>query len=114
MEQVLNELHQLKDDVEKSKNEKKISDKRSELVSKLKDKKIDDSKWINAYLKKLPINADTDIDKEVDDALEFYNISNSHFGKEATPHGVGGRIKEDEHQNDDVKAILKRNRGINE
>ena len=94
--------------------EKTNSNKRSELLTKLKAKKIDDTEWLNAYIKKLPISGDTDIDTEVEDALVLYNRSNSHFDNNATPHGVGGSIKEDEHQDDDVKSLLKRNRGINE
>lgn len=94
--------------------EKTKTEKRSELLKKLKEKKVDDTEWLNAYVKKLPINGDTDIDAEVDDALTLYNRSNSHFDSNATPQGVGGRVKEDEHRDDDVKALLKRNRGINE
>lgn len=94
--------------------EKIETEKRSELLKKLKEKKVDDTEWLNAYVKKLPINGDTDIDAEVDDALTLYNRSNSHFDSNATPQGVGGRVKEDEHRDDDVKALLKRNRGINE
>lgn len=94
--------------------EKIETEKRSELLKKLKEKKVDDTEWLNAYVKKLPINGDTDIDAEVDDALTLYNRSNSHFDSNATPQGVGGRVKEDEHRDDDVKALLKRKRGINE
>ena len=94
--------------------EKTKTEKRSELLKKLKEKKVDDTEWLNAYVKKLPINGDTDIDAEVNDALTLYNRSNSHFDNNVTPQGVGGRVKEDEHQNDDVKALLKRKRGINE
>lgn len=94
--------------------EKTKTEKRSELLKKLKEKKVDDTEWLNAYVKKLPINGDTDIDAEVDDALTLYNRSNSHFDSNATPQGVGGRVKEDEHRDDDVKALLKRKRGINE
>ena len=112
--ELLERLKKLEEKDAKAEAEKNASIKRSELVSKLKEKKVDDTKWLDAYIKKLPINEDTDIDTEVEDALVLYNRSNSHFEKDATPQGVGGNVKEDEHQNDDVKSILKRQRGINE
>lgn len=111
---VLDRLKKLEEQNAIFEAEKTKTTKRSELLTKLKAKKIDDTEWLNAYIKKLPINGDTDIDTEVDDALVLYNRSNSHFDNNATPHGVGGSIKEDEHQDDDVKSLLKRNRGINE
>ena len=111
---VLDRLKKLEEKDAMFEAEKTNSNKRSELLTKLKAKKIDDTEWLNAYIKKLPISGDTDIDTEVEDALVLYNRSNSHFDNNATPHGVGGSIKEDEHQDDDVKSLLKRNRGINE
>lgn len=107
------EMQQIKDELESAKSEKIINGKRSEIITKLKDKKVDDDKWISTYVKKLTISADTDIDSEIDDALVLYNQSASHVIEEVTPNGGGGTSPEDSHQNDDVKAILKRNRGIN-
>ena len=111
---VLDRLKKLEEKDAMYEAEKIKTEKRSELLKKLKEKKVDDTEWLNAYVKKLPINGDTDIDAEVDDALTLYNRSNSHFDSNATPQGVGGRVKEDEHRDDDVKNLLKRNRGINE
>ena len=111
---VLDRLKKLEEKDAMFEAEKTNSNKRSELLTKLKAKKIDDTEWLNAYIKKLPISGDTDIDTEVEDAIVLYNRSNSHFENDTTPRGVGGSIKEDEHQDDDVKSLLKRNRGINE
>lgn len=111
---VLDRLKALEEKDAMHEAERTKTEKRSELLKKLKEKKVDDTEWLNAYVKKVPINGDTDIDAEVNDALALYNRSNSHFDSNATPEGVGGRVKEDEHQNDDVKALLKRKRGINE
>lgn len=111
---VLDRLKALEEKDAMHEAEKIKTTKRSELIKKLKEKKVDDTEWLNAYVNKVPISGDTDIDAEVNDALALYNRSNSHFDSNATPQGVGGRVKEDEHRDDDVKTLLKRNRGINE
>ena len=111
---VLDRLKKLEEKDAMYEAEKTKTEKRSELLKKLKEKKVDDTEWLNAYVNKVPINGDTDIDTEVKDALTLYNRSNSHFDNNVTPQGVGGRVKEDEHRDDDVKNLLKRNRGINE
>lgn len=103
MKQMQEELRQLKEDNAKSKAEKEITGKRSELVSKLKEKKIEDEKWIDAYIKKLPINADTDVETEANDALAFYNISNSHVGSGVTPQGGGSSTSVDENEFSRIK-----------
>ncbi len=103
MKQMQEELRQLKEDNAKSKAEKEITGKRSELVSKLKEKKIEDEKWIDAYIKKLPINADTDVETEANDALAFYNISNSHVGSGVTPQGGGSSASVDENEFSRIK-----------
>mgnify|MGYP003599318231 CR=1 FL=1 len=111
---VLDRLKALEEKDAMHEAEKIKTTKRSELIKKLKEKKVDDTEWLNAYVNKVPISGDTDIDAEVNDALALYNRSNSHFDNNVTPQGVGGRVKEDEHRDDDVKTLLKRNRGINE
>lgn len=64
--------------------------KRGELLDKFKEKGISDDKWINAYLKKLSISKDTDIEVETADALDFYNLSHANSGGRNTPGNSGG------------------------
>ena len=64
--------------------------KRGELLDKFKEKGISDDKWINAYLKKLSISKDTDIEAETADALDFYNLSSANSGGRNTPGNSGG------------------------
>lgn len=64
--------------------------KRGELLDKFKEKGISDDKWINAYLKKLSISKDTDIEVETADALNFYNLSHANSGGRNTPGNSGG------------------------
>jgi hypothetical protein len=69
--------------------EKVLSQKRSELRAKLKEKGVKDEKWAETYLKKLTITNDSDLDKEAADALEFYNMAHSSTTHN-TPGGSGG------------------------
>ena len=64
--------------------------KRGELLEKFKEKGISDNKWIDAYLKKLSISKDTDIEAETADALDFYNLSHANNGGRNTPGNSGG------------------------
>lgn len=63
--------------------------KRGELLEKFKEKGISDDKWIDAYLKKLSISKDTDIEAETADALDFYNLSHANNGGRNTPGNSG-------------------------
>lgn len=65
------------------------SAKRGELLEKFKEKGISDNKWIDAYLKKLSISKDTDIEAETADALDFYNLSHANNGGRRTPDNSG-------------------------
>lgn len=67
-----------------------VSAKRGELLEKFKEKGISDNKWIDAYLKKLSISKDTDIEAETADALDFYNLSHANSGGRNTPGNSGG------------------------
>ncbi len=63
--------------------QKIISDKRTQLLSKFKEKGICDAKWIEKYMRKLNITKDSDIEQEITDAEEFYNVS--HVSRTRTP-----------------------------
>lgn len=71
--------------------ERTLSQKRSELRAKLKEKGVKDDKWAETYLKKLTITNDSDLDKEASDALEFYNMAHSSTTHN-TPGGSGGCV----------------------
>lgn len=67
---------------------KLVSQKRSELLAKFKEKGINDSKWIDKYMNKLNLTKDSDIEQEFTDAEEFYNISHVKGG--GTPGNPSG------------------------
>lgn len=68
--------------------QKIISDKRSQLLSKFKEKGISDARWIEKYMRKLNITKDSDIEQEITDAEEFYNVS--HVSRTRTPGSSQG------------------------
>lgn len=83
------------DALEKKQNERdkaeKIADKCKKLKSALKKDGVEDTEWIDNYIKKLNITEETDIDEEKDDALKLYNKSNSQTPPYQTPGGAGGK-----------------------
>jgi len=89
---------------------KLVSEKRSELLAKFKEKGIKDSKWIDAYMKKLSLTKDSDIDQEFTDAEEFYNLAHSKPGTQ-TPSSAGGDGGNDKVDFSDVVNILNPNAG---
>lgn len=77
MSKLLKRLEALEQRDAEHEAERLVSGKRSELLAKLKEKGINDTKWVDAYMKKLTLTKDSDIEKELSDAEEFYNISHS-------------------------------------
>lgn len=86
---LLERLNKLEEKEAAVEAERILSQKRSELRAKLKEKGVKDEKWAETYLKKLTITNDSDLDKEAADALEFYNMAHSSTTHN-TPGGSGG------------------------
>lgn len=89
-------LETLEAENSKTRTENLIAQKRSELLSKFKEKGIKNDKWVDKYLAKLNISENTDVEKETADALDFYNLSRSR-SINTTP---GTARAEDEEDND--------------
>lgn len=89
-------LETLEAENSKTRTENLITQKRSELLSKFKEKGIKNDKWVDKYLAKLSISENTDVEKETADALDFYNLSRSR-SISTTP---GAARREDEEDND--------------
>lgn len=81
-----------------------VSQKRSELLSKFKEKGIKDTKWTEKYMSKLAVTKDTDIEKETADALDFYNLAHAKAG--STPGNAGAGSEND-------KITAERWKGVN-
>ena len=84
---------------------KLVSQKRSELLAKFKEKGINDSKWIDKYMNKLNLTKDSDIEQEFTDAEEFYNLSHSKPNNN-TPGSAGGGDNDKADDFSDVVCIV--------
>lgn len=87
---ILDKLKALEEKDAAREAEKLVSNKRSELLAKFKEKGIKDSKWVDAYMKKLQITKDSDIDQEFSDAEAFYNLAHSTTNASTPGSGSGG------------------------
>jgi len=91
LDKLLKEIEDLKNKQNERDKAEKIADKRKELKSALKKDGVEDTEWIDSYIKKLNITEETDIDEEKDDALKLYNKSNAQTPTYQTPGGAGGK-----------------------
>lgn len=82
-----------------------VSEKKSELLAKFKEKGIKDSKWIDKYMAKINLTKDSDIEQEVTDAEEFYNLSHSKPSNH-TPGGAGGGNNDKKEDFSDIVSIV--------
>lgn len=74
---LLKRIEALEAENAKVKTEKLLFSKRAEILSKIKEKGVKDSNWANAYLSKINLSEDADVEKEVSDAVDFYNMSHT-------------------------------------
>ena len=70
---------------EEQKTKLAIDAKRQELTDKLKEKGVKDAKWINDLFGLVSLQADTDVDAEVDKYVNLYNSSRSRYNSNVTP-----------------------------
>ena len=70
---------------EEQKTKLAIDAKRQELTDKLKEKGVKDAKWINDLFGLVSVQADTDVDAEVDKYINLYNSSRSRYNSNVTP-----------------------------
>lgn len=107
---ILREIQELKAEREKDKAEKAAKEKRAELLAMFKKEGIEDDAWASSYLKKLSVDAETDIEAETKDALALYNKSRSHVDPDATPGRAGGGGTDDKDEFADIVSIIKSER----
>ena len=76
--------------LEKENNENKlkseVAEKRRELVSKMKEKGITDTEWIDSFLGEVTINKDVDVDAKAESFLKIYNKTKAIVDPSQTPH----------------------------
>lgn len=98
--ELLRRLEALEKASEESKRLEAVAQKRNEIASKLKDKGVKNSKWVDLMLQKAQITADTDAEKESSDYLELYNKMFAEGGEYTPPLTPKGEA------NDKAKAVI--------
>ena len=94
---------------EEQKTKLAIEAKRKELTDKLKDKGVKDAKWINDLFSLVSVQADTDVDAEVDKYVNLYNSSRSRYNSNVTPSV--SQNNPDEYVNNTIKAAAAMRKG---
>lgn len=88
-------------------NEKKaqLSNRRSEVVSKMKEKGVKDKEWINAFLDEVSLDGDGfDIDAKVESYVKMYNKSLAIVDPDVTPQNPSGKRGEDKELSNVIKG----------
>ena len=98
---------QLRDRLDAQDTEKIVSEKRSQIAAALKEKGIKNQKCIDGYIARATLNKDTDVEAEAKAATEWFNEVSSNIEPSHTPRKPGTEAKTDEHEFDDVAALMK-------
>ena len=89
---------------EEQKTKLAINAKRQELTDKLKEKGVKDAKWINDLFSLVSVQADTDVDAEVDKYVNLYNSSRSRYNSNVTPSS--SKNDPDDYVNNTIKNAV--------
>ena len=89
---------------EEQKTKLAIDAKRQELTDKLKEKGVKDAKWINDLFGLVSVQADTDVDVEVDKYVNLYNSSRSRYNSNVTPSS--SKNDSDDYVNSTIKNAV--------
>ena len=88
-------------------NEKKaqLSNRRAEVVSKMKEKGVKDKEWINAFLDEVSLDGEGfDVDAKVESYVKMYNKSLAIVDPDITPVDAGKGKREDKELSDVIKG----------
>lgn len=88
-------------------NEKKVrlSARRSEIVSKMKEKGVKDKEWIDDFLDQVSYDGDDfDVEAKVESYVKMYNKSLAIVDNDYTPRGARGKNGENKELDDVIKG----------
>ena len=88
-------------------NEKKVklSARRSEIVSKMKEKGVKDKEWIDDFLDQVSYDGDDfDVEAKVESYVKMYNKSLAIVDNDYTPRGPRGKNGENKELDDVIKG----------
>ena len=93
MKAVLDRLKALEDENTRIKSEKTISQKKTDLLAKMKEKGIDNDEWSKGMLAQISITSELDVDAKATELLDFYNKTQAHIPPQpVTPGAPGGQV----------------------
>lgn len=85
---LLEELNNIKAELNAGKKETAIKAKRNELVNALKKKGVKDEKWMNDFLSEVSITEETDVEEKAESFLKLYNRSRADVGDGTSPYSA--------------------------
>lgn len=89
------EIEALKTSLSQSAKDAKIAGIRKSLRSKVEEKGVKNSKWLDKVLAKYPLSEESDVDTEADEILEQYNLLQGDMPANVTPgKSTGGGAQE--------------------
>lgn len=86
--------------------------KTASIKQGLLEKGVKDTKWVDNYTRKISVTPDTDVETEVQDALNLYNLSAAQAGGSANVGNAGGGKSGGKVDFSDIVAIKQRRMGI--
>ena len=102
MQAILDKLNLMESKLKEKDKENAIAEKRSQLVSKMKES-IKDDDWITSYLAEINITEEMDVEAKAKDYIAFYNKTAAGGGRRSTtPRKTG----EGDNEDADVKSAL--------
>lgn len=93
--QLMKKLEAMEQKQKEREEAEKVAGIKKSLKSALKKEGVEDSEWIDKYIKKLNVTADTDVDEEKKDALELYNYQKAGTPDFVSPKNTGGKGSSD-------------------
>lgn len=109
---LMKEIQALKADIEARRNKADSEEKIEQIRKSLTEKGVKDGDWLKTYMKKLNVTKESDVDAEINDALELYNLSHAGNNDSINPDGSGKTTPKEDTNFDDVVSILKTMRGV--
>ncbi len=83
----------------------KLSERRSDIISKMKEKGVKDNEWINSFLDEVYLDGEEfDIESKVDSYVKMYNKSKANIDPNITPKDPSGGDKRDKELSDLIKG----------
>lgn len=95
-DELLKRLADLESKLEQQEKDKRTANIRSEIISKLKEKGVEDTEWSNSLISEIYITDDFNVDEKVESYLKLYNKSKSNVNPNASPEGASAGGKQND------------------